>query len=166
MGWDKWNESDYDPNAGGALPVGDYRVRIKEVCPKTAKSGNEMWELTLEVSGRNNYLWYNLVFLNDNPKATNQWLGNIFNSFNIPSGEMDFMKWVGKVGGARVKHDDYGAKVHYFHKREQVDKLPPWEEPPRQKDGPSAASTTAMPSNLPGPPDDFAPIAESEDLPF
>jgi hypothetical protein len=164
MPWN-YNSEDYDPNAsGGTLPIGDYRVRIKEVVPKVAKSGNDMWELTLEVSGRNNYLWYYLVFLNDNPGMTNQKLGDIFTSFAIPQGEMDRHKWIGKVGGAKVKHDDYGSKVHYFLKRDKVDALPAWVEP--QRSGGVGVTTSAATPALPGPPDDFAVIAESEDLPF
>lgn len=167
MSWN-YNAEDYDPNAGGILPIGDYRVRIKEVLPRTSKTGKDMWELVLEVSGRNNKLWYYLVFMPENPKITNQNLGQIYDSFAITPSNMDFMSWVGKVGGARVKHDDFGAKVHYFLHRNQVDKLPPWQEPVGSGGGTAAPDwTRGSVVDMPAPPDDnAAPPPSDEDVPF
>jgi hypothetical protein len=63
---------------------------------------------------------------------TNQKLGQIFDSFGITPGNMNTASWVGKVGGARIKHELYNgensAKVNYFLSRSKVDALPAWQE--------------------------------------
>lgn len=167
MAWN-YNSEQYDPNAGGLLPVGKYRVRIKEVCPKTSRtSGNDMWEVTLEISGRTGFMWDYIVFDDSNPKMTNQKLGQYFDSFGITPGNMDHMSWVGKVGGAKTKHEDYQgelkSKFHYLLKRAEVETLPSWVEPPRKEGDESGLNVSAdyipLAGSVPPPPDD-------EDLPF
>jgi hypothetical protein len=127
-----FNSADYEENNFSIIPAGDHRVRIASVEPKTSSKGNDMLEIKLDVSGHSSSIWYYLVFFTDNPKMTNQKLGQIFDSFGIPMGNMNFASWVGKVGGARVKHEKYNgedsAKVSYFLSRSKVDKLPAWQD--------------------------------------
>ncbi len=127
-----FNAADYEESSFAPIPAGDHRVRIAKVEEKTSRTGNAMLEIVLDVSGYNSSLWYYLVFMNDNPKMTNQKLGQIFDSFGIQPGNMNTASWVGKVGGARIKHELYNgentAKVNYFLSREKVDKLPAWQE--------------------------------------
>jgi hypothetical protein len=69
----------------------------------------------------------------DNQKLTNQKLGELWNSFGIPQGNFNLQEWVGKVGAAKVKHEDYNgeptAKIAYFINKDRQDKLPAWKEP-------------------------------------
>ncbi len=129
-----YNPADYNPEDYAPLAAGDYRVRIDEVIPKTSKSGNEMFELTLAVSGKNSKLWYYIVLMPDNRERTNQNLGKFFEAFRITNFDLNqYHTWLGKIGGVRVKHEEYNgeisAKVQYLLKPEKTDKLPPWVEP-------------------------------------
>ena len=128
-----FNADDYKENDFAPIPVGDHRVRIANVEEKKSQNGNDMLVLTLDVSGHSGSLWFYLVFMPNNPQITNQRLGQIFDSFGIQPGNMNFTSWLGKVGGARVKHEQYNgeisAKVNYFLSRSKVDKLPAWQEP-------------------------------------
>ena len=113
------------------IPVGDHRVRIADVEEKVSKSGNDMYEITLEVSGYNSRLWYYLVLDRNDPKKTNQKIGEFFNGFGIVDHSMGSGKqWIGKVGAVRVKHEEYngtmGTKVAYVINRKKQDKLEPW----------------------------------------
>ena len=129
-----FNADDYKENDFGIIPVGDHRVRIANAEELTSKNGNDMLKLTLDVSGYSSSLWFYLVFMPDNPQMTNQKLGQIFDSFGIQPGNMNFASWVGKVGGARVKHEAYNgeqtAKINYFLSRSKVDNLPAWQDSP------------------------------------
>lgn len=128
----KFNENDYKENDFQVIPVGDHRVRIANVEEKKSQNGNDMLVLTLDVSGHSGSLWFYLVFMPNNPQITNQRLGQIFDSFGITPGNMNFSSWIGKVGGARVKHEQYNgetsAKVNYFLSRSKVEALPAWQE--------------------------------------
>lgn len=128
-----FNAADYEVKEFAPIPVGDHRVRIANVEEKQSSSGNDMLVLTLDVSGHNGSLWFYLVFMPTNPQITNQRLGQIFDSFGITPGDMNTSNWIGKVGGARVKHEQYNgetsAKVNYFLSRNKVDNLPAWVEP-------------------------------------
>lgn len=130
MSWN-FDSSQYVEKDFSPLPVGDYRVRVKEAQRKTAQSGNEMIKLTLEVSGSARLLWNHIVFMKSDPAKTNQMLGAFFNSFGLTP-DMNEQNWVGKVGACRVKHEAYNgemqAKVAYFLPRKGQDKLPPWDE--------------------------------------
>lgn len=155
-----WNfsASDYEEsNSFAPIPVGDHRVRIASVEEKKSSNGNDMLEIVLDVSGHSSSLWYYLVFFNDNPSMTNQKLGQLFDSFGIPMGDMNIRNWVGKVGGARVKHELYNgensAKVSYFLSRSKVDKLPAWQ------DSPGKASVTGGGAG-------FVEIPSDDSLPF
>ena len=127
-----FNADDYKENDFAPIPVGDHRVRIANVEEKQSQNGNDMLVLTLDVSGHSGSLWFYLVFMPNNPQITNQRLGQIFDSFAIQPGNMNFSSWIGKVGGARVKHEQYNgetsAKVNYFLSRSKVDALPAWQE--------------------------------------
>lgn len=130
-----WNFSseDYEEKTFQIIPAGDYRVRIASAEEQTSKSGNQMIKLVLDVSGHNATIWHWIVFMPDNTKLTNQKLGELWNSFGIPQGNFDLNSWKGKVGAAKVKHEDYQgeptAKIAYFINKEKQDKLPPWKEP-------------------------------------
>ncbi len=145
-----YEEKDYSP-----IPKGDYRVRIADVVAKTFKSGNDGYEMTLEVSGYNSRLWYYLVLNPSDPKKTNQRIGSFLDSFGITDHDLShYRNWIGKVGAARVVHEDYEgtpqAKAAYFLSRSKQDKLPEW-----QGSGNAAAAPAAA----------YAPIPEDE-LPF
>ena len=126
-----FNAQDYTENDFSIIPAGDHRVRITDVEEKVSKSGNEMYEITLEVNGHNSKLWFYLVLDKNDPKKTNQRLGDFFNSFGIADHSMGSGKqWIGKVGAVRVKHEEYNgntsAKVAYVINRKNQDKLEPW----------------------------------------
>lgn len=132
-----FNANEYEEKSFENLKPGDYRVRIKDVEEMTSKNtGNPMLKITFEVSGKTNLLWKYIVFDPTNSKQTNQMLGEIYNAFGIPKGNLNAADWLGKTGGARVKIDNdptYGAKsvINYFLRQNQVDKLPPWVDPPQ-----------------------------------
>jgi hypothetical protein len=92
-----------------------------------------MIKLVLEVSGYNSTIWHYIVFMPDNQKLTNQKLGELWNSFGIQAGNFNLNSWAGKVGAAKVKHEDYNgeptAKIAYFINKDRQDKLPAWQEP-------------------------------------
>jgi len=153
-----WNfdANEYEEVSFKPIPAGDHRVRIKETSEKTSSNGNPMIVLKLEVSGYNSFIWYNLVFKSDNPKMTNQKLGEIYNSFGIPQGSLDHSSWCGKVGAAKIKHETYNGEespqVAYFLSRDKQDKLPVWQEPTSKASGTSSGN--------------FETVDADDDLPF
>ena len=130
-----WNFSsaDYEEKSFRPIPVGDYRVRIASAEEQTSGSGRQMIKLVLDVSGYGSTIWHYIVFIPDNQKLTNQKLGELWNSFGIQQGNFNLQSWVGKVGAAKVKHEDYNgepsAKIAYFINKDRQDKLPAWQEP-------------------------------------
>ena len=115
------------------IPVGDHRARIEDVVEKTFSSGNEGYEITLAVNGYSSKLWYYLVLDRNDPKKTNQRIGDFFNSFGITDHHLGSGKqWIGKVGAVRVKHEEYNgnmsAKVAFVINRKKQDNLAPWKE--------------------------------------
>ena len=154
-----WN---FDPNqyeekeGFTIIPVGDHRVRINDVISKKSKNtGNDMFEIVLDVSGHSSKLWYYLVLDPADPKKTNQRIGDFFNSFGITSPAMGSGKqWIGTVGAVRVKHEEYNgenrAKVAYCLARNRQDKLAPWKN----------MATTAAPTPT------VESISIPDDLPF
>lgn len=135
-----WNFSadDYTEQSFKPIPVGDHRVRIAEAEEQTSSSGKQMIKLVLDVSGYNSTIWHYIVFMPENQKLTNQKLGELWNSFGIQQGNFNLQSWIGKVGAAKVKHEEYNgesnAKIAYFISKDRQDKLPAW------KDGNSTAS--------------------------
>ena len=141
------------------IPEGEYRIRIKSADKAVSKSGNDMLKLVFEVSGYNSQLFHYIVFMPDRPEITNRMLTQFFDSFkDIPEGEFDTNKWIGKVGACKVKHEEYNgkqsAKIHYFINANNQGSIPAWKEPTN--------NTTASTSNTTG---GYADI-EIEDMPF
>ncbi len=123
-----FNPNDYEAKDFAPIPVGDHRVRISEVAERTFNSGNQGFEIVLDAAGYSSKLWYYLVLDPTDTKKTNQRIGTFFDSFGINNPNLAHFKgWVGKVGAARVKHEDYKgepqAKVAYFISREKQEKL-------------------------------------------
>ena len=117
MAW-IFNPNDYEEKDFAPVPAGEHRVRIEDVVYKTFKSGNDGYEITLEVSGYNSKLWHYLVLREEEVVQTNKNIARFFNSFGITDYDMThYRNWIGKVGAVRVKHEDYNgnpsAKVSY-----------------------------------------------------
>ena len=128
MAW-IFNPNEYEAKEFSIIPVGDHRVRISNVEGKTFKSGNNGFEITLEVSGHGGSLWFYLVLDPADTKKTNQRIGTFFESFGITDYDLShYRNWIGKVGGVRVKHEEYNgsqsAKVAFCLNRKNQDKLP------------------------------------------
>ena len=128
MAW-IFNPNEYEAKEFSIIPAGDHRVRISEVEGKTFKSGNNGFEITLEVSGHGGSLWFYLVLDPTDTKKTNQRIGTFFESFGITDPDLShYRNWIGKVGGVRVKHEEYNgsqsAKVAFCLNRKNQDKLP------------------------------------------
>jgi hypothetical protein len=159
----KFNPNDYTANDFAPIPAGDHRVRIFDVVERTFSSGNEGFEITLEVSGHGSKLWFYLVLDHSDPKKTNQRIGTFFESFGIGDFDLSHYRgWVGKIGGVRVKHEEYNgktsAKVAFCLSKKNQDKLPAWK-------GDTAATTTAAPSAYTGAPSGMVEVKD-DDLPF
>ena len=128
----QFDPSMYEEKEGfSIIPVGDHRVRINDVISKKSKNtGNDMFEIVLDVSDHSSKLWYYLVLDPADPKKTNQRIGDFFNSFGITDYNMaNYPRWKGKVGAVRVVHEEYNgeqqAKVRFCLNRKNQDKLPP-----------------------------------------
>jgi hypothetical protein len=155
-----WNfdPSQYEESNFSVIPVGDHRVRIEDVISKKSKAGNDMFEITLAVSGHSSRLWYYLVCDPSDTKKTNQRIGSFFDSFGITDYNMaNYPRWKGKVGAVRVVHEEYNgdtqAKVRFCLSRKNQDKLPP------AKFG-NTATTNAVPAA------NFSMLDSDEELPF
>ena len=148
-----FNANEYTEQSFKPIPVGDHRVRIASAEEQTSSKGKQMIALTLNVSGYNSTIWHYIVFMPENQKLTNQKLGEFWNSFGIQQGNFNLQSWVGKVGAAKVKHEDYNgetsAKIAYFISKDRQDKLPAWQ------DGGNANKAS-----------DFEEITGPDDLPF
>jgi hypothetical protein len=128
-----YNPNHYEERDFSIIPEGNYRVRISDVTEKIFSSGNEGYEIVLDVAGHSSKLWYRLVLNRQNEKQTNQNLGAFFNSFGIANTQLgNGRQWIGKVGAVRVKHEPYNgnmnAKVHYLISRNKQEDLPPWQD--------------------------------------
>ena len=152
-----FDPSQYSEKNFEIIPVGDYRARIADVVEKKFKSGNEGYEITLNINGYNSKTWFYLVLDPSNVAQTNQRIGDFFNSFGITDYNMaNYPRWKGKVGGVRVKHEQYNgensAKVAFCLSRKNQDKLPPAKF--------SSEATASAVSN-------FATVVDDDDaLPF
>lgn len=141
-----WNfdPSQYSEKDFAIIPAGDHRVRIADVVEKTFNSGNNGFEITMEVNGHNSKLWFYLVLDASDPAKTNQRIGEFFNSFGITNTALGTGKqWIGAVGAVRVKHEEYNgnqqAKVAYCIASSRQDKLAPWKN---NNTAPTAAAPT------------------------
>ena len=124
-----FNKAEYEEQDFAPIPAGEHRVRIAEVTEKTFNSGNQGFEVTMDVSGHNSKLWYYLVLDHSDTKKTNQRIGSFFDSFGITDANLgNYRTWLGKVGAVRVKHEQYmgesKAKIAYCISRKNQDKLP------------------------------------------
>lgn len=148
-----FNANDYEEQSFKPIPAGDHRVRIASAEEQTSNAGNQMIKLVLEVSGHNSTIWHFIVFMPDNQKLTNQKLGEMWNSFGIPQGNFNLQSWVGKVGAARVKHEDrngeINAKIAYFLNKEKQSKMPSWVEPGNKVTVSSAPEYTETSAEVP-----------------
>ena len=148
-----FNAADYEEQSFKPIPVGDHRVRIASAEEQTSNSGRQMIKIVLDVSGHNSTIWHYIVFMPDNQKLTNQKLGELFNSFGIQQGNFNLQSWVGKVGAAKVKHEDYNgdisAKIAYFINKERQEKLPAWQEPNHTASANSFADPVIADGDLP-----------------
>ena len=115
------------------IPEGDHRVVVNKVTIKTYSSGNDGFEIMLDVSGYPGKLWHRIIMDPTNPEKTNHHLGKFFESFGITNYDLNcYDEWVGKDGAVRVKHDSYNgsmtAKVLFCITRAYQAKLPAWGE--------------------------------------
>lgn len=155
-----FNPADYSANDFAPIPTGDHRVRINDVVEKTFNSGRNGFEITLDVSGHGGKLWFYLVLDETDVKKTNQRIGVFFESFGITDYDLSHYRgWVGKIGGVRVKHEEYNgntsAKVAFCLSRKNQDKLPEWK-----------GETTHVPSAYSGAPTGNFTEVKDDDLPF
>jgi hypothetical protein len=148
-----FNATDYEEQSFKPIPVGDHRMRISSAEEQTSSSGRQMIKLVLEVSGYSATIWHFIVFMPENQKLTNQKLGELWNSFGIQQGNFNLNSWVGKVGAAKVKHEDYNgeptAKIAYFINKDRQDKLPAWQEPNKSSGGGFEEIPTPSDDDLP-----------------
>lgn len=151
-----WNydPTQYKESNYSIIPVGDHRVRIADVNERKFSSGNEGFEITLDVNGQNGKLWFYLVLDPSNAEKTNQRIGDFFNSFGITNPALGTGKqWIGAVGAVRVKHEDYNgntsAKVAYCISKSRQDKLPAWQNGTGAQSAPKFESAPDILSDLP-----------------
>ena len=147
----KFDSNDYEEQSFKPIPVGDHRVRIASAEEQISGSGRQMIKLVLDVSGYNSTIWHYIVFMSENQKLTNQKLGELWNSFGIPQGNFNLQSWVGKVGAAKVKHEEYNgesnAKIAYFISKDRQDKSPAWQEPKNVNISVSSFEEVPLPSD-------------------
>ena len=140
INWE-FNEKDFKINENTIIPEGDHRVMVRKVTIKTYSTGNEGFEIMLDVSGCSGKLWHRIIMDPNNPEKTNHNIGKFFESFGITNYDLNcYESWVGKDGAVRVKHDTYNgsmtAKVLFCITRAYQDKLPAWREPTNIKSEP------------------------------
>lgn len=147
----EWNYQRDESMAFKPIPEGTHRIRIKSAEKKAATTGKQMLAFEFEVSGYNGKIFHNIVFLPDRPEITNRSLTQFFDSFkDIPEGDFNLANWVGKVGAATVKHEEYNgnvnAKIAWFVSKNNQASLPPWKEPEKSSsNGASAAPAVNVP---------------------
>ena len=157
-----YNENDFKINDNPLIPEGDHRVMVSKVTVKTYSSGNEGFEITLDVSGHSGKLWHRIIMDPSNPEKTNHHLGKFFESFGITNYDLnDYEDWIGKDGAVRVKHDSYNgsmsAKVLFCITRAYQAKLPTWSEP--------MYSTSTYQKSVPSYSFNSAPVMPNEYVP-
>lgn len=129
-----WNYQREESTGFKPIPEGDHRIRIAKAEKKQSQTGKDMLSLEFEVSGYKGKIFHNIVFLPDRPEITNRNLTQFFDSFkDIGDGNFNLSSYVGKVGAAKVKHEEYNgntnAKIQWFIHKDKQGNLPPWKEP-------------------------------------
>ena len=124
-----YNPSEFTARNFELIPEGDHRVRISNVQEKIFSTGNEGFEITLDVPGHAGKLWYYLTLNPMDPLKTNQRIGMFFDSFAIHDFDLNhYADWIGKDGAVRVKHNLYNgnisANVIFCLSRSQQKKFP------------------------------------------
>ena len=152
-----FNPNEYTASEFTIIPAGDHRVRISDVAEKKFSTGSEGFEITLDVSGHSGKLWFYLVLDRNDTKKTNQRIGTFFESFGIGDFDLSHYRgWIGKIGGVRVKHEEYNgtqsAKVAFCLNRKNQEKLPAW-----KGDAPTATATVTP---------NFVAVNTEDELPF
>lgn len=154
----QFNPEEYEAKDFEIIPAGDHRVRINEVIEKKFSSGNKGFEVTLDVSGHDGKLWFYLVLDPSDSKKTNQRVGTFFESFGITDYDLSHYRgWIGKVGGVRVKHEEYNgsqtAKVAFCLNKKNQERLP---------EAKFSTTVNAIPVNA-----NMQPVnVQEDDLPF
>lgn len=132
LNWD-FNENEVEERSFELVPATRHRVRIESAEEYKSQKGNDTIKVVLQVSGHASRLFHYITFMPDNTKLTNTMLAEFWDSFGIQRGNLAVNTWANKVGACKVKHEDYNdepsAKVSYFIKKADQDKLPAWEEP-------------------------------------
>ena len=126
------------------------KVTINNVVEKVFNSGNEGFEITLDVPGHNEKLWHYLVLDPNNSQKTNQRIGMFFDSFSIQDTNLsNYGNWVGKDGAVRVRHNIYNgsktANVAFCLSRSQQGRIPVRGEVFNAKDTTSTSPTLGIP---------------------
>ena len=64
-----YNEKDFkiNENTNALIPEGDHRVMVNKVSIKTYSSGNDGFEIMLDVSGYPGKLWHRIIIDPTNP---------------------------------------------------------------------------------------------------
>lgn len=152
-----FDANDVEEREFAPIPEGNHRVRVLNVEEQCSRTQKQMLKLTLEVSGYSSKVWDYLVFDGSDEaarKRTNTKINQIAQSFGVnPNAVVQQMQLlIGKVGGVRIKHDNYNgevsSKVSYYLDAKKTAELPPW------KNAGSANAVSAQPIN------DFEPIGE------
>lgn len=131
-----WNykHENLNINDPSLIPEGDHRVVVNRVTVKTYSTGNEGFEIMLDVSGYPNKLWHRIILDPLNPDRTNHNISKFLESFGITDYNLNnYEDWVGKDGAVRVKHEVYNGsimpKVLFCITRAYQGKLPAWGQP-------------------------------------
>jgi hypothetical protein len=114
---------DYKPEEGHKrMEPGDHRLKITSVMEKTSRNGNPMFEIGLVSNSGMKFRHFIVKNEYFNEKMT-----VFYDSFSIPRGNKDLLKWTGKVGAAHIDYEkeklDGGQRyleVKYF----LTDRLP------------------------------------------
>ena len=168
-----YNAKDFkiNENTNALIPEGDHRVVVSRVTVKTYSSGNEGFEIMLDVSGHPGKLWHRIIMDPTNPEKTNHHLGKFFESFDITDYDLNnYETWVGKDGAVRVKHDSYGgsvtAKVIFCITRAYQAKLPAWQESVSYTSIHEKQETGYSFNNAPAMPNEYVPVTPPKPMPF
>lgn len=107
------------------LDPGDYKIRIKEAIEQKSKSGYDQVKLIFEVAGHNALIYHYITFTGE--KWVHDVMKKFWTCFGIEFKNMNTQSWIGKVGAAHTKNDEYGSKIHYFLEPSKAINLPNFE---------------------------------------